>query len=388
MKVFIAGIDGYLGWALAQYLVARGHHINGCDRLYRRKWVRELRSHSITPITDPIMRMIAYKEHFGVTLNINLVDLCDYDDVYRLLSKYRPDCIVHLGEIPSAPFSMINAHYATLTHTNNLVGTLNILYAMKKICPEAHLLKLGTMGEYGTPNVDIPEGHFELDYHGRKDMLPFPRQAGSWYHQTKVHDSNNIMMACRIWGLRSTDIMQGVVYGTRISEMGEDEGMLTRFDIDQYFGTAINRFCASAVVGHPITLYGEGHQQRGFLSLKDSMQCLTLALENPPKKGEYRTFNQFEEVYDLTELAKRVAEAIPAEIINYENPRTEAGKHYYNPAHQKLLDLGYKPTHDMRSELQEMIGDLMKYRDRIEEVKHLLLPDIHWNGTKRKVRKL
>jgi UDP-sulfoquinovose synthase len=246
------------------------------------------------------------------------------------------------------------------------------------------------MGEYGTPNVDIPEGFFEIEFRGRKDRLPFPRQAGSWYHQTKVHDSNNTMFACKIWGLRSTDIMQGVVYGTRIPQMGDDPRLLTRLDFDQSFGTAINRFCCQAVIGEPMTPFGKGHQKRGFLPLRDSMQCLTLAIENPPQKGEYRVFNQFEEVYNVTELAQKVQKVarelgLAGEIWNIENPRKELEEHYYNPDHQHLLNLGYQPTHDMEAELRVMLADLLKYRDRIEVKKESLIPDIRWDGRRRKV---
>jgi UDP-sulfoquinovose synthase len=288
---------------------------------------------------------------------------------------------------------MIDVRHATWTQTNNIVGTLNILYAMRDICPDSHMVKLGTMGEYGTPNIDIPEGFFEIEYRGRKDLLPFPRQAGSWYHQSKVHDSNNVMMACRLWGLCSTDIMQGVAFGTRIDEMGEDERLLTRLDFDQSFGTAINRFCCQAVIGEPVSPFGKGHQKRGFLPLRDSMQCLTIAIENPPKVGEYRVFNQFEEVYDITELARKVEKVgkslgLNVEVKNLENPRKEMEEHYFNPDHQHLLDLGYKPTHDVEKEMKIMMQDLMKYKDRIVARKEALIPDIRWDGRREKVNYL
>jgi UDP-sulfoquinovose synthase len=284
---------------------------------------------------------------------------------------------------------MTDVHHAVFTQTNNLIGTLHILYAMKEACPNAHLIKLGTMGEYGTPNIDIPEGSFTIEYRGRKDTLPVPRQAGSWYHQTKVHDTHNISFACKIWGLRSTDIMQGVVFGTRIDEMGEDERLVTRFDFDQCFGTAVNRYCAEAAIEHPLTPFGKGSQRRGFLPLRDSMQCLTLAIENPPKEGEYRVFNQFEEVYDVTELAQKVKKVgknlgLNVDIRNLENPRKEMEEHYYNPDHKHLLNLGYKPTHDVEKELEIMLKDLIKYRSRIEARREALIPDIRWDGTRRK----
>ena len=211
MKVFIAGVDGYLGWSLAQYLVVRGHEVAGCDNYFRRDWVAEMGSQSATPIRRMTERLQAFRENFGTNLQFIRGDVTDYNFVWNFFRAFQPEAIVHLAENPSAPYSMIDVHHCVFTQVNNITGTLNILHAMRDVCPHAHLVKLGTMGEYGTPNIDIPEGFFEIEYRGRKDTLPFPRQAGFWYHQTKVHDSNNIMMACKIWGLRSTDIMQGVV---------------------------------------------------------------------------------------------------------------------------------------------------------------------------------
>lgn len=390
MRVFIAGIDGYLGWPLAQYLTKRGHVAGGVDLFLRREWVAEMGSQSATPIRDMDERLIAFQENFNTGLWFQKGDLMDYNFVLECFREFKPDAIVHFGEMPSAPYSMVDVQHCNFTQTNNLVGTLNILYAMKEVCPNAHLVKLGTMGEYGTPNVDIPEGFFSIEYRGRTDILPFPRQAGSWYHWTKVHDSNNIMFACKIWGLQSTDIMQGVVFGTRIDEMGDDERLFTRFDFDQSFGTAINRYCAEAVIGHPLTPFGRGHQKRGFLPLRDSMQCLTIAIENPPQNGKYRVFNQFQEVYEVTQLAEKVKKVgaelgLKVEIKNLENPRKEMEEHYYNPDHEHLLNLGYKPTHDVEQELRIMISDLMKYKDRILEYKEVLIPDIRWDGRREKV---
>jgi len=389
MKVLIAGMDGYLGWPLSMYLTSRGHQVAGLDRFLRRAWVAEMGSDSATPIYPMADRLIAFEERFGTRPDFRVGDLLDYDFVHDFLADFQPDAIVHLGEMPSAPYSMIDARHAVWTQTNNVMGTLNILFAMRDTCPNAHLIKLGTMGEYGTPNVDIPEGFFEIEYRGRQDRLPFPRQAGSFYHWSKVHDSNNVMFACKIWGLRSTDVMQGVVFGTRIDEMGDDPRLNTRLDFDQSFGTAINRFCCSAVIDHPLTLFGRGHQKRGFLPLRDSMQCLTIAIENPPEPGEYRVFNQFEEVYDITELALKVQKVgrelgLDVEIRNLENPRQEMDEHYYNPDHEHLLNLGYQPTHDVEAEMHIMLGDLLAQRERLEHFRDVLIPDIRWDGHHRK----
>lgn len=391
MRIFIAGVDGYLGWSLAQHLTARGHEVAGADNYFRRQWVAEMGSISAIPIQSMPERLQAFRERHGTELRFWEGDLREYDFVEQIFKDFQPEGVVHLGECPSAPYSMIDAQHATFVQFNNLASTFNLLYAMKNIRPDAHLLKLGTMGEYGTPNVDIPEGFFEIEYRGRKDRLPFPRQAGSWYHWSKVHGSNNIMFACRIWGLRATDIMQGVVFGTRIDSMGEDERLRTRLDFDQAFGTAINRFCCQAVIGHPLTPFGRGHQRRGFLPLRDSMQCFTLALEAPPKAGEYRVFNQFEEVYDITELANKVQKVartlgLEAEVHNLENPRQEMEEHYYNPDHEGLFALGYQPTHDVEAEMRIMIQDLLPHRERIAEKADVLIPDVRWDGRREKVR--
>jgi UDP-sulfoquinovose synthase len=390
MRVFIAGIDGYLGWSLAQYLAARGHEVAGADVFLRRSWVDEMGSWSATPIPDMQERLVAFEEHYGRELAFREADLRDYDVVEGIFREFQPEGVVHLGECPSAPYSMIDVGHASFVQTNNIVGTFNLLFAMKEVTPDAHLIKLGTMGEYGTPNVDIPEGFFEIDYRGRRDVLPFPRQAGSWYHWSKVHGSNNVMFACKIYGLRATDIMQGVVFGTRIDEMGEDHRLLTRIDFDQAFGTAINRYCCQAVIGHPLTPFGRGHQRRGFIPLRDSMQCLTLALDNPPGPGEYRVFNQFAEVYDVTELAEKVQKVgerldLDVEVRNLENPRAELEEHYYNPDHQYLFDLGYEPSHDVEAEMLLMLQDLMRHRDRILAKQDLLIPDVRWDGRRKKV---
>lgn len=389
MKVFIAGIDGYLGWAFAQYLTIHQHEVAGCDLMLRRKWVEEVGSISAIPIYSREERIAAFQAQYGRTLDFRVGDLCDYEFIKDFLADFQPEAIVHLGQMPSAPYSMIDQKHCVWTQQNNIISNLNLLWAMKEVCPDAHLVKLGTMGEYGTPNVDIPEGFFEIEYRGRKDKLPFPRQAGSWYHQSKVHDSNNTHFAVKIWGLRATDIMQGVVFGTRFDGMGEDPRLRTRLDFDQCFGTAINRFCCQSVIEHPLTIFGVGHQKRGFLPLRDSMQCLRLAIENPPANGEYRVFNQFEECYTVAELAE-IVQSVGTEIgldialYHYENPRKELEEHYYNPDRQHLIELGYVPSHDVKAEVHIMLQDLLPHRERIATYRDILVPDIRWDGAHRR----
>jgi UDP-sulfoquinovose synthase len=334
-------------------------------------------------------RLEAFLVRYGQELRFWPGDLRDYKFVETIFREFQPESIVHFGECPSAPYSMIDVHHSVFVQTNNITTTFNLLYAMRDICPQAHLVKLGTMGEYGTPDVDIPEGFFEIEYRGRRAKLPFPRLAGSWYHWSKVHGSNNIMFACKIWGLRASDIMQGVVFGTRIDGMEKDRRLLTRVDFDQAFGTAINRFCCQAVIGHPLTPFGKGRQRRGFLPLRDSMQCLTLALENPAHEGEYRVFNQFQEVFDITQLALKVQKVagelgLHAEVQNLENPRYESEDHYYQADHQQLFDLGYRPTQPIEAEIKIMLQDLLPHRHRIVERQSSLIPDIRWDGKRLK----
>lgn len=382
MKVLILGMDGYIGWGLAMSLAKAGNEVSGVDNFSRRDFVSEMNSQSALPLKSMDERLSSFKAEFGGKIEFCEGDLRDYDFVEDVLKKYEPDSIVHLGEQPSAPYSQIDVKHAAFTQTNNVTGTLNVIFALHKVVPEAHLLKLGTMGEYGTPNIDIAEGFFDIEYKGRKDTLPFPKQPGSWYHCSKVHDTINIALACRIWGIRSTDIMQGVVYGTRTNEI-VNESLFTRFDFDEAFGTVINRYCAQAVINHPLTPYGSGKQKRGFIALRDSIQCLKIVLKNPPAEGEYRVFNQFDEVYGIYELAEKVKEAgekkgLNVKIEPVENPRVEAGEHHYAPEHEKLKALGFKPTRLLKDELATMLGDLMGYKERILEKRECILPKVKW----------
>jgi UDP-sulfoquinovose synthase len=377
-------MDGYIGWSLAMHLAKRSHIVSGVDNFSRRANVESLGSHSAIPILDMQERLSAFKRIHGQNISFFEGDLLDYDFLADVVKQTHPDAIVHLAEQPSAPFSMIDRNHAIYTQHNNIEGTLNVLYAMKEFVPESHLIKLGTMGEYGTPNIDIPEGFFEIEFRGRKDILPFPRQPGSLYHLSKVHDSANIMFASRVWRLCSTDIMQGVVYGTRTQEM-VDDSLMTRFDFDESFGTVINRYCAEAVMDLPLTPYGQGKQKRGFIDLVDSIQCLTIAIENPPAKGEYRVFNQLDEVYSIAELAERVVTAarkfrLDVKIKNLPNPRMEKEEHYYKVDHEQLRKLGFKPTRTIEETLDIMLKDLFEYRDRVLERSEAILPKTTWRS--------
>jgi UDP-sulfoquinovose synthase len=384
MKVLIMGIDGYMGWSLAVRLAHQDYEVTGVDNLARRGWVNEMGSVSAMPIETINERRMALKASSGRRVGLHRGDLTSWEFAYRICHAETPDAIVYLAEQPSAPYSMLDADHAAYTQHNNVIGTLNTLFAIRDECPEAHLIKLGTMGEYGTPNVDIPEGFFDCEFRGRSDRLMFPRDPGSFYHASKVHDTHNIRLACKTWGLRSTDIMQGVVYGTHIDEMEGDSRIRTRFDFDQCFGTVLNRFVAQTVIGEPMTVFGHGGQRRGFLPLRDAMQCLQIAIDNPPEAGEYRTFNQFLTTYSVQELAdlvRHIAEQrkMKSTICFCDNPRIEAEDHYYEPDHSRLTELGYRPSPlGLDVELDLMLRDLSPHRTRIEACREALEPTIRW----------
>jgi len=381
MRILVLGGDGYLGWSTAMYFSKRGHAVAVVDNFTRRLMHAERGTESLTPIQSLHTRIDAWKEVTGCVIESFIGDIQDWHFISRVIRDFQPDTIIHYGEIPSAPYSMIDVHHAVRVHENNVNGTLNVLWAMHEFAPESHLVKLGTMGEYGTPNIDIPEGYFEVEYRGRKDTLPFPKQPGSFYHLTKVHDSNNIMFACKIWGLRATDLNQGVVYGIETEEANLDDRLLTRFDYDESFGTALNRFCVQAVAGIPLTLFGKGHQTRGYLNILDTLQCVELATLNPPDPGKMRVFNQWVERFSVLDLAHHVKQAakqvgIDVTIAHYRNPRVEAEEHYYNPDHNELYQLGLKPHLLDDSLVESVIRRVVQYQDRI--IKHSIVPRIYW----------
>ncbi len=373
MRTMIIGGDGYCGFATAMYLSKKGHDVAILDSLVRRHWDNELGIESLTPIVSPQKRLDRWYELTGKQIPLYLGTVTDYPFLLNAFQEFGPDAIVHFGEQRSAPFSMIDRAHAVNTQVENISGTLNILHAMRDELPDAHLVKLGTMGEYGTPNIDIEEGYFEVEYKGRKDTLPFPKQPGSFYHLSKVHDSNNIMFATKIWGLRATDLNQGVVYGVHTDETleMEDETLINRLDYDEVFGTVLNRFVIQAAVGHPLTVYGKGGQTRGFIDIRDTVRCIELACENPAPKGKMKVYNQITELFSVVELADKVAAAgsklgIDVDIKHYANPRIEAEEHYYNPTHTSLPALGLEPHNLSDSLLDSLLNVALYYKERAD----------------------
>jgi UDP-sulfoquinovose synthase len=385
MKIAVLGGDGFCGWATALYLSRKGHSVAVTDNFSRRQWDYELGAQSLTPIRPLAERLAIWQQLIGNTIESYVGDVTDYDFLTSMVTSFEPDAIVHFAEQRSAPYSMIDRKHAVFTQTNNVVGTLNILYAIREFVPDCHLVKLGTMGEYGTPNIDIEEGYITIEHNGRKDVLPFPKQAGSFYHLSKVHDSHNIAFTCRAWGLRATDLNQGVVYGTMSDEVAIDDALVNRFDYDEVFGTVLNRFCAQAALGYPLTVYGKGGQTRGFLDIRDTVRCIEIACLNPAKPGEFRVFNQFTEQFNVLELAQMVKKSgkelgLNVEIEHLSDPRVEAESHYYNAKHSSLIKLGLQPHLLSNTLLDSLINIAIKYRDRIDPSQ--FLPTVNWRNAR------
>ena len=370
VEVLILGGDGYLGWPTALRFSARGHDVALVDNFSRRYWHLQQSTDSLTPIRSLEERISAWEELSGRRIRSYVGNVHEGDFIDRVIRQELPDIVIHYAEQPSAPFSMKSRHHAVLTQQTNVIGTLNLLFAVREHVPNCHIVKLGTMGEYGTPNIDIEEGFIEIQHKGRSDLLPYPKLPGSIYHLSKVHDSHNLHFACRVWGLRATDLNQGVVYGIETDETWQDPRLVTRFDYDEVFGTALNRFCVQAVVGHPITVYGEGGQTRGFLNIRDTLQCVEIAANHPPGAGEFRVFNQFTEQFSVIELAYLVQRCalevgLDATVHHYPNPRVEAEQHYYRAVNDKLMALGLEPHYLGDELIFSMLNIIRGHRSRV-----------------------
>jgi UDP-sulfoquinovose synthase len=383
MRILILGADGYLGWPTAMYLSRRGHDVALLDNFSKRQWESELGVEPLLPIARLEDRVRAWQKRTGHELRLFTGDLREFAFVRDALASFGPDAIVHYGEQPSAPYSMMDQGHAVFTQVNNVVGTLNVLFAMKEVAPECHLVKLGTLGEYGTPNIDIEEGYIEIEHKGRRDRLPFPKQPGSFYHLSKVHDSHNIAFACRIWKLASTDLNQGVVYGIETEESVLDPLFETSFHYDAVFGTALNRFCVQAIAGIPLTVYGKGAQKRGFLNIRDTLRCVELALSSPAKPGEFRVFNQFTEIFSIAQLAEMVRDqarklGFQVQLEHLPNPRVELEEHHYHVVHDHLLALGLQPRFLSDELIGSMLNKISGARARIRM--QTILPQVSWKS--------
>ncbi|KAL3818947.1 hypothetical protein ACJIZ3_004852 [Penstemon smallii] len=380
-KIMVIGGDGYCGWATSLHLSNKNYEVAVVDNLVRRQFDHQLGLDSLTPISSIHNRIRRWKSLTEKEIQRYVGDICDFEFLSEAFTSFKPDAVVHFGEQRSAPYSMIDRSRAVYTQHNNVIGTLNVLFAIKEFKEDCHLVKLGTMGEYGTPNIDIEEGYLTITHNGRTDTLPYPKQASSFYHLSKVHDSHNIAFTCKAWGIRATDLNQGVVYGVRTNETAMHEELYNRFDYDGVFGTALNRFCVQAAVGHPLTVYGKGGQTRGYLDIRDTVQCVELAIANPAQRGEFRVFNQFTEQFSVNELASLVTKAgqnlgLEVQTISVPNPRVEAEEHYYNAKHTKLVELGLKPHLLSDSLLDSLLNVAVQYKDRVDLKQ--IMPSVSW----------
>tara|TARA_A100001011_G_C14320571_1_gene850417 strand:- start:561 stop:1715 length:1155 start_codon:yes stop_codon:yes gene_type:complete len=382
MKILILGGDGYLGWPTSMFFANKGHHVYSIDNLSKRKIESEYGIEPLNDISTFKKRINHWNKNQSNSINYRVVDLLNYKVLNELLESFQPEAIIHYAEQPSAPYSMASRDKAVFTQYNNVIGNLNLLFAIRKHCPSTHLIKLGTLGEYGTPNIDIEEGWLEIEHNGRKDRVLYPKKPGSFYHLSKVHDSNNIEFACRIWGTRCTDLNQGLVYGLKTEEIDYDfKNLATSFHYDSIFGTVINRFITQIALGKPMTIYGNGSQKRGFLNIVDTLKCVDLAVNNPPKEGEYRVFNQFTDFLSLVEMSNKIKifakqNSIKAETINIENPRIEDENHYYNPKNTSLLSLGLKPIEFDSNQIENIFKIVKANLDRVNQ--DTLDPNIKW----------
>lgn len=382
MKIIILGGDGYLGWPTSMDLANKGHEIIAIDNYSRRNIAMQTSSEALINTPNLEERAKIFQTLTGKSIDIRIGDLKDFRFLENIVKEFKPDAIIHYAEQPSAPYSLRGYEEAHYTLKNNLEVTHNVIWAILKHTPDCHLVKLGTMGEYGTPNIDIEEGWIDIEHKGRSDKFLFPRAAGSLYHTTKVLDTDLLWFYIRTFDLKVTDLMQGPVYGLSTKESDLDERLLPNFHYDDIFGTVVNRFLVQAVAGVPLTVYGKGGQIRGYLNLKDTLQCVDLALQNPAGERELKIYNQLTETFTVNELAANIQKAgaqlgINVEVKSIPNPRREAEEHYYNPKFTGLMDLGLEPNLMTEEVLASMMKIVVKYKDNIDNSK--IFPRVKWN---------
>lgn len=382
MRVLILGGDGYLGWPTAMHISSKGHHTAVVDNYLRRRICREENVEPLFDVPNLHKRAQLWEGHSQEKIEVFIGDLTSWGVISDIFCSFKPEAVIHYAEQPAAPYSMMNRRAASLTIHNNLTVTANVIFAVKEYTPGAHIIKLGTMGEYGTPNIDIEEGWLTVEHKGRSQRFLYPRQASSLYHTTKIMDTDLLWFYVRTWNLHVTDLMQGPVYGIFTNENEIDEDLLPFFNYDELFGTVINRFVVQAVCGHPLTVYGKGGQTRGYLNIKDTLNCIRLTVENPANAGELRILNQITETFTVKELAEKIQRVgnklnYDVKIQSIKNPRKEAEQHYYNPKHTGLLELGLTPNYLNDDELEKMMRFIQRHKNNIN--KNQILRKVKWS---------
>jgi UDP-sulfoquinovose synthase len=383
MRVLVLGGDGYLGWPTSMHLSNQGHEVAIVDSIIKRHWEAQIGAPPLFRVSTLQTRVKRWQKETGKLIPIYIGDIAeDSRFIYKVIDEFKPHAVVHYAEQPSAPYSMISRSKAVETQRNNVLGTLNLMFAIQNVDPDIHIVKLGTMGEYGTPNIDIEEGWIDISHKGRTDRVLYPKRPPSFYHLSKVHDSANLEFACRAWEMRVTDLNQGIVYGVQTSETILHPELQTSFHYDAVFGTVLNRFICQAVISHPLTVYGRGNQKRGMLNIVDTLKCIELAINNPAEKSQFRVFNQFTEIFSINELASMVVRSceqlnIQCSISNLKNPRAESDDHYFNAAHTALPSLGLVPNLLTNEVLLDMINEVIRYKENI--CTDLINPTVQWH---------
>lgn len=375
--IIVFGGDGFCGWPLCLRLSSAGYNVTIVDNLVRRKTDVELECDSLTPMAPLSIRLRTWKELTGKEIRHEYFDVSDhYHRLLTLFDKIKPLAVVHYAEQRAAPYSMKSSWHKRYTVNNNINATHNILCAIVESNLDIHMVHLGTTGVYGygTPGMAIPEGYLKVKVDtnvGEKQLeIMYPANPGSVYHMTKTQDALSFLYYNKNDGVRITDLHQGIVWGTMTDETVMDERLINRFDYDGDYGTVLNRFLMQAAVGHPLTVHGTGGQTRAFIHMKDSVNCVKLALENPPEKGErVKIFNQTTECHNIHVLAEKICKLTDAEIRYYTNPRNEAVKNDLAFTNDSFLALGLNPITLDDGLLAEVVGIADKYKDRCDKSK-------------------
>lgn len=377
MKVLVLGGDGFCGWPTALHLSALGHEVSIVDNLSRRNIDIELECESLTPIRPLGERLRAWKEVCNRDIAFCNFDVAvNYQRLLDLIRDWRPHAIVHFAEQRAAPYSMKSSYHKRYTVSNNLNATNNVLAAVVESGQDIHIAHLGTMGVYGygTAGMKIPEGYLKVkvEVEGRlvDNEILYPANPGSIYHMTKTQDQLLFFYYNKNDRVRVTDLHQGIVWGTQTEETKLDERLVNRFDYDGDYGTVLNRFLVQAAVGHPLTVHGTGGQTRAFIHIQDTVKCIQLALENPPRPGDrVQIFNQMTETHRVRDLAKMIADRTGATIDYLPNPRNEAEENDLHVINERFLNLGLNPVTLDVGLMEEVTNIARKYVDRCDRSK-------------------